>query len=206
MGAFLILAILADARWASAEGEVALTPPPGFQPVSLAWYRDTRVGQLAAGAGALVQAFSDGEAGMLVRLEGGTWRPSGRAAEESATAVARHVREALGLSYALERAQLKGGRLEVLGTVKSQGAVHRLLVVVFPGEGAHAVAWVSAPEERWEVLRPAVEASLETLRLPRDEEPGSGRWLAAGVGTAGCALVLAAGVLVWRRRPRARPV
>ena len=93
-------------------------------------------------------------------------------------------------------------RIDVLGTVKQQEQVRRILVSALEGDGRHVVVIFSVPSGQFDALAPALRASLDTVRLDAGTPAISRRF--AGALTVVFALALFLSWSVWRRRRRLR--
>lgn len=187
----------------------SIRPPSGFRMARMDLFRGTRVGAVAATpyapgwlSAALVDGEGDDAATVLVSVVEGSLLITPAAREDFAAAAVRHFADELGLRLSMERAELINGplpRVEVLGSVRQENQLRRVLVAGMAGEGRHAVVIFTAPSGRWEELWPRLRSSLESFRnegqaayvLPRSVAGG----VALGVGAA-----LLASVALWRRR------
>ncbi len=186
-------------------------PPQGFRMARLELFQGSRVGVIGSRRGTpgrLSAALQDGEgedaATMLISLVEAPFQAVPTARDEFPAAAIRHFSEELDLKLAVEKAELVAepvDRLELVGTVRQQDQLRRVLIAAVRGESRHAVILFSAPAGRWNDLSPALTRSLDSFRIdgPSASEPP--RALAAAVvGAAGLALVLS--LSVWRRRRR----
>lgn len=179
-----------------------LRPPEGFRMARMDLFHGTHAGVVSGGDAAryLSAALMDGDgedaATMLVGVVEAplTFGPSAR--DEAATAVLRHFRDRLELPFVLERADAKGTRVEVLGSVREAGQLRRILVAFWAGEPRHVTVLVSAPSSRWEGLAAAIAASLDTMRPTTQRPARAWSWAFASVVAA----LLVASVGLWRRR------
>ena len=193
-----------------------LRPPQGFRMARMDLFRGTRataVGTIAPAdsrgpgaarwlSAALVDGDGDDAAAMTVSIAEGSFQATPAARDEFSTAVVRHFSEELGLRLSMERAELVTGqapRIEVLGTVRQEDQVRRVLVAAMAGDGRHAVVGFSAPTGRWEQLAASAHASLETFRNDAAPTTDASRGLAAGL-TLLFAVALLVSLALWRRR------
>lgn len=158
----------------------------------------------------LSAALTDGDgadaASLMVSLIDETFVVTPAARDAFSTATVRHFADDLRLPLALDRVDLVQGdlpRIEVVGTLKAQDQVRRVLVAGMQGHGRHAVIVFSAPSDRFEALLPAVRSSLASFR---PDGGGGGAWSrsVAGAIAASAALALFLSWSVWRRRRRLR--
>lgn len=197
----------------------SLRPPQGFRMERMDLYRGTRATAVSAVASpeargpgltrwlsaALVDGDGDDAAAMVVSIVEGSFQATPAARDEFSTAVVRHFSDELGMKFAMERAELVAGaaaRIEVLGTVRQEDQVRRVLISAMAGDGRHAVVGFTAPTGRWEQLGASARASLETFRNDAPAASDASRGLAAIVALVMAAALLASLVL-WRRRRRA---
>jgi hypothetical protein len=198
----------------------SLRPPQGFRMERMELFRGTRATAVSAAASpeargpglsrwlsaALVDGDGDDAAAMVVSVVEGSFQATPAARDEFSTAVVRHFADELGMKLAMERAELVPGpaaRIEVLGTLRQEDQVRRVLISAMAGDGRHVVVGFTAPTGRWEQLAAGARASLETFRNDAPAASDASRGLAAVV-----ALVVAAALLVslalWKRRRGAR--
>lgn len=188
---------------------VSLRPPQGFRMARMELYHQTRAAAVATNPAAprwLSAALLDGEgeeaATLTIAVVEGAFQATPAARDDFSTAVVRHYADELGLRFLTERAELVTGppaRIEVLGTVRQENQVRRVLVAAMASEGRHAVVTVSAPTGRWDELSPQVAASLQTYRnelAPRSDLP---RGVAVAVALV-LAVLLSVSLGLWRRR------
>jgi hypothetical protein len=150
-----------------------LRPPQGFRMSRTALFRGTQVGAVSVApaveatfSALLIDEDTEGSAAMIVSTIGGPLPQALSNRDELAGAVARHFREALGLDFSVERSlAVVGGRVEVVGAVRADGQLRRVLVVVVPGTSHHAIVIASVPVERWAEQEPQLRASIDTLVL-----------------------------------------
>ena len=185
-------------------------PPSSFRMARMDLFHGTQAGTISSRPGAsryLSAALVDGEgedaASILISVVDATlWLgPSSR--DELSTAVVRHLRDELGQPFQLERAEVKNGRVEVLGSVRQGSQLRRILAAAWPGESRHVVAICSAPSGRWEALAPVLSDSFDTMKV----EPVSSlrppqRLLWAFAALVAALLLISIGL--WRRRQAAR--
>ena len=194
----------------------SLRPPQGFRMERMDLFRGTRATAVSAVASpeargpglarwlsaALVDGDGDDAAAMVVSIVEGSFQATPAARDEFSTAVVRHFSDELGLKLAMERVELVPGpaaRIEVLGTVRQEDQVRRVLISAMAGDGRHVVIGFTAPTGRWEQFSAAAKASLQTFRNDAPAATEASRGLAAWV-----ALVMGAALLtslaLWRRR------
>jgi hypothetical protein len=190
-----------------------LRPPEGFRMTRMQPFHGTRVGAVPGAqqgprylSAALVDAEGPHAASLLVSVVGGSFRALPSTRDGFATATVRHFADELGVPLALERAEfVRHGtqRIEVLGTVRQQDQLRRVLVAALEGEGRHVVVTFTAPSARFEALLPQVRASLDSHRA--DDPPGSviSRSV-AGALAASSLLLLFVSWSLWRRRAQRR--
>jgi hypothetical protein len=150
---------------------------------------------------ALVDTESEDAASMLVSVVEASFSLSPSSRDELSTAVLRHFRDELALPFVLERADVQGpqaARVQVLGSVREGSQLRRILVAAFPGQGRHVVVLFSVPSGRWDELKPALDQSLETLRLEAASSalPRQWRWAFLALMTS----LLLLSVALWKRR------
>ncbi len=187
-----------------------MKPPSSFRMARMDLFHGTQAGTISTAPGAtryLSAALVDGEGedatSILISIvDAPLWMgPSSR--DDLSTAVVRHLRDELGQPFQLERAEVKNGRIEVLGSVRQGSQLRRILVAAWPGESRHVVAICSAPSGRWEALAPVLGDSFDTMKV----EPVSSlrppqRLLWAFAALVAALLLISIGV--WRRRQAAR--
>ena len=192
----------------------SLRPPLAFRMARMDLFRGTRTGAVGPGirnsrwlSAALVDGDGDDAATMLIALVEGSFQVSPAARDEFSTAVVRHYSEELGLKFAMERAELVPGapaRIEVLGTVRLENQVRRVLVAAFDGLGRHAVLTFTAPTGRWDALVSTVKSSMESFRNDLPVSTGPSRGLVGAVAV-GFAIALSMSLWVWKRRVARSP-
>jgi hypothetical protein len=188
----------------------SIRPPRAFRLTRMDLFHGTR----ATGVGAresvsryLSAALIDGDgedaASMLVSVLDEPFRLGPNARDDASTSVTRHLRDELGLTFSLERADVTtaaAARVEVRGSVREGAQLRKVLVALYPGETRRTVVLFSVPSGRWDALTPAITESLESMRP--DAASGPSRSLAFAF-----ALLIAAGLLasvgLWRRRQAA---
>jgi hypothetical protein len=110
-------------------------------------------------------------------------------------AVAKHFKDRLKLDFSLERAERKNNRIEVFGAARFGSQLRRIVVAVFPHEKRSLIWVASVPVARWDVLRNALEASLDSVELDPVPETLGRR---GGVMLALATMVfLSASVVLW---------
>jgi hypothetical protein len=186
-------------------------PPEGFRKARMELFQGTRAGAIPLDwarprylAAALIDGEEEDAGSMLVAVVDETFEANPSTREAFSAAVVKHFADELGKPLALERAWLVRGpspRVEVVGTIREQDQLRRVLVVGMEGENRHAVITASVPSGRFEELLPKLRASLDTYRP--DSAPGLGRNLAGSVAAL-LGLGLFASWWLWRRRVRLR--
>lgn len=190
---------------------LTVRPPREFRLARMDLFHGTRVIGVGAREGVtryLSAALMDGDgedaASMLVSIVDEPLRLGPNSRDESAGLVARHLRDELGLTFSLERADVVTGtaaRVEVRGSVREGAQLRKLLVAQFAGESRHAVVLFSVPSGRWETLAPSLTEALDTLRVDQPSGPSRSVALAFAVAV-GAALLASVGL--WRRRAARR--
>ncbi len=186
-----------------------LRPPRGFRMARMDLFLGTRAGAVSVAPGAqryLSAALIDGEgedaASLLLSVVEARYAAGPSARDALSTATVRHFRDELGQPFELERADVRNGRVEVLGSIRQGSQLRRVLVAAWPAEPRHVVVVASAPSGRWADLAPTLAASLDTLRQdPVAAGPSPRlRWAFAAL----VASLLLVSVGLWRRRQAAR--
>jgi hypothetical protein len=183
-----------------------MKPPSQFRMARMDLFHGTQVGTVSVSPSAsryLSAALVDGEgedaASLLISVVEVTLSLGPSSRDELSTAVVRHLRDELDQPFQLERAEVKNGRVEVLGSVRVGSQLRRIVVAAWPGETRHVVAVCSAPSGRWEALAPVLSDSFDSMKV----EPISSQRLPQRLVWAFAAL-LAALLLIsiglWRRR------
>ncbi len=185
-------------------------PPRAFRMARMDLFHGTHAGTVTRNSSAtryLSAALVDGEgedaASLLISVteETMTLGPSSR--DEFSTAVVRHLHDALGQPFQLERAEVINGRVEVLGSIRQGSQLRRVVVAAWPGEDRHIVAVASAPSGRWEELAPLLAESFSTLKVePLSASRPPQRLLWAFAALVAALLMISMGL--WRRRQAAR--
>lgn len=185
-----------------------LAPPKAFRMARMDLFHGTRVGGVTATADTqhfLSAALLDGEgedaASLLLSVVEARFSLGPSARDELSTAVVRHFKDDLGLRFALDRADVIEGRVEVLGSVREGSQLRQILVVAWPGENRHVVAIASVPSGRWEELRGVLRESFATFRLETSSGPPR-QWVVAFLALVGALLLTSIGL--WRRRKALR--
>lgn len=185
-------------------------PPKSFRMARMDLFHGTHVGSVTRNpatsrylSAALIDGDGEDAATLLISVveETLTLGPSSR--DEFSTAVVRHITDELGQPFQLERAEIREGRVEVLGSIRQGAQLRRVLVAAWPSEGRHVVAFCSAPSGRWESLSPLITESFASLKV----EPASLARPPQRLMWAFAALVAAAMMIsigLWRRRQAAR--
>ncbi len=187
-------------------------PPQDFKMARMALFHGTRAMAMSGTGAYLSAALVDGadeEAStMLVSMVDGSFRASPADREAFSEQVTEHFKERLALAFSAERAEHVAGptpRVEVVGTVRQEEQLRRVVAVAFAGEGRHVVIVFSVSAGRWDALWPTLRASLDSFRPdapPAGELP---RGLALAAAALAASLLVASGWL-YRRRRRAGPV
>jgi hypothetical protein len=184
-----------------------LRPPGAFHMARLDLFHGTHAGGICADpaasrylSAALVDGDTEEASSLLISIVEAPMELGPSARDELSTAVVRHFRDALGLSFALERTQVvSGSRVEVLGAVKQGSQLRRVLVAAFPSDARHAVVLASVPSARWEALAGPLKDSLDTFGYDTPVNVAPSRRAAwAFAGGMGSLLLLSLGL--WRRR------
>lgn len=151
---------------------------------------------------ALVDGEDEGAASMFLHVVDGPMRVGPSSRDEFSAAVVRHYADELGLKFSMESAERVSGpvpRVEILGILRREELARRVWVVGFEGAPRHVVVTFSVPSGRWEAMRGAMTASLDTFRPLAPVSHWAFRW--AAVAAAGALVVaLAASLLAVRRR------
>jgi hypothetical protein len=189
----------------------AFRPPADFRVARMALFHGTRTGAIALDrelprhlAAALVDGDEEHASALLVAVVHETFQATPSSREAFSTAAVRHFADELEMPLSLERAELVRGespRIEVVGTVRQQDQLRRVLIAAMEGEGKHAVITASVPSGRFEALLPELRASLDTYRP--DTVPGVGQDVAGSIAAL-LGLGLFGSWWLWRRRARLR--
>lgn len=185
-------------------------PPQAFRMARMDLFHGTRAGTVTPSPAAgryLSAALLDGEgedaASLLVSVVEASFGLGPSSRDVLSTAAVRHFRDELGLAFALERADVVAGRVEVLGSIRDGSQLRRVLVVAWPAELRHVVLVASVPSGRWDALRPVLSQSLDTMRLEAATGPGPSRRLRyAFAALVGALLLVSIGL--WHRRRSVR--
>jgi hypothetical protein len=187
----------------------AVRPPRGFRMGRMDLFLGTRAGAVSISPAAqryLSAALIDGEgedaASLLFSVIDAPFAAGPSARDALSTAAVRHFRDELGQPFELERADVRGGRVEVLGSIRQGSQLRRVLVAAWPAAPRHVVAVASAPSGRWPELSGVLGESLDSFRLE-----GTPVGPPARLGWALAALVASAlmvSIGLWRRRRAAR--
>jgi hypothetical protein len=152
---------------------------------------------------ALVDGDGEDAATLLVSVVEDTLRLGPSSRDEFSTAVVRHITDELGQPFQLERAEVREGRVEVLGSIRQGAQLRRILVAGWPAEGRHIVAFCSAPSGRWDTLSPLVLESFSSMKVePLSSPRPSQRVMLAFAALVAAAMFISVGL--WRRRQSAR--
>jgi hypothetical protein len=189
----------------------AFRPPAGFRAARVALFHGTRTGAIALDralprqlAAALVDGDEEHASALLVAVVHETFEATPSSREAFSAAAVRHFADELAMPLSLERAELVRGaspRIEVVGTVRQQDQLRRILIAAMEGQGKHGVVVASIPSGRFDALLPELRASLDTYRP--DAVPGV-RQDVAGSVAALLGLGLFTSWWLWRRRTRLR--
>lgn len=187
-----------------------LKPPRSFRMARMDLFHGTQVGTISVSPSApkyLSAALIDGDgedaASLLVSVVDATLSLGPSSRDELSTAVVRHLRDELGQPFQLERAEVRNGRVEVLGSVRQASQLRRILVAAWPGESRHVVAICSAPSGRWEALAPVLSDSFDTMKVEPVSSPRPPQRLLWAFAALVAALLLIS-VGLWRRRQATR--
>lgn len=183
-----------------------LRPPANFRMARMDLFHGTQVGAVG-GPGYLSAALVDGDgenASSLLLAVVDTSLSLGPSSRDTlSTAVVKHFNDMLAQPFALERAEVVSGRVQVLGSIRQGSQLRRVMVAAWPGDGRHVVAVASVTSGRWDELAPQLAESFESLRV---EAPVTARpprqlvWAAAALAAS----LLLVSVGLWRRRQAAR--
>jgi hypothetical protein len=186
-------------------------PPAAFRKVRMELFQGTRAGAIPLDSTRpryLAAALMDGEeehaGALLVAVVDETFEADPSTREAFSAAVVKHFADELGMPLALERTSLVRGssaRVEVIGTIRQQDQLRRVLVAGMEGEGRHAVITATLPSGRFEEMLPELRASLDSYRP--DVAPGVRRDVAGSVAAL-LGLGFFASWWLWRRRARFR--
>ena len=189
----------------------AFRPPAGFRAARMALFQGTRTGAIALDrelprhlAAALLDGEEEDASSLLVAVVHETFEATPSSRDAFSAAAVRHFADELAMPLSLERAELMRGdspRIEVVGTVRQQDQLRRILIAAMEGQGKHGVIVASVPSGRFDALLPELRAALDTYRP--DAVPGV-RQDVAGSIAALLGLGLFASWWVWRRRTRLR--
>lgn len=188
-------------------------PPADFRVAREELFRGTRVGAVALDprtdrwlSAALMDGEDESAATMLISWVEGGFTPGPSTRDAFATAVVRHFSDELGMKLALETVRVveePAARVEVLGTLRQQEQVRRVVIAAYEGSSKHAVITFSLPGARFDALRPELDASLDTFRIDPTATSGISRGLVGAI--AGAALgALLVSVGLWRNRQKKR--
>lgn len=189
----------------------SVRPPQGFRTARRELFERTRVGAIAlkpeadrALSEALMDADDESSSAMIISWVDEPLSAGPSTRDAFATAVVRHFSEELGLRLALETVRVVNGpvaRIEVLGTLKEEAQVRRLLVAAFDGEPRHVVIVYSVPSGRFEEMKGALAASLDSFRPDSSGTQVPSRGVVGGL--AGAALgALLVSLSLWRTKRR----
>lgn len=185
-------------------------PPRAFRMARMDLFHGTQAGTVSVQpqaprylSAALVDGDGEDAASLLVSVIDDSLRLGPSSRDELSTAVVRHLRDELGQTFQLERAEVTHGRVEVIGSLRQGSQLRRILVAAFPGEQRHVVAFASVPSGRWDALAPALGESFDTLKVePVANARPPQRLLWAFVAAVSAAFLVSVGL--WRRRQAAR--
>lgn len=189
----------------------SVRPPQGFRTARRELFERTRVGAIAlnpeadrALSEALMDSDDESSSAMIISWVDEPLSAGPSTRDAFATAVVRHFSEELDLRLALETVRVVDGpvtRIEVLGTLKEQAQVRRLLVAAFDGEPRHVVIVYSVPSGRFEEMKEALTASLDSFRTDSGNTQGPSRGVVGAL--AGAALgALLVSLSLWRTKKR----
>ncbi|HZH03988.1 MAG TPA: hypothetical protein VEY30_09400 [Myxococcaceae bacterium] len=191
----------------------SVRPPLGFRMSRMEAFRETRAGAASSSpaaarelAAALVDGPGDDAASMLVSLVDGPFTASPGERDDFAAATVRHFAEELGMTLSLERVQLFTGgapHVEVLGSLRQEGQVRRILFAAMQGSPRHAVLLFSVPSGRYESMIDGLRASLGSFRAEGPAAVGLSRG-ASGAAAGALAGALLVSLTLWRRNQKAR--
>ncbi len=186
-----------------------IRPPANFRMARMDLFHGTQVGGVVPGGGTryLSAALMDGDgedAASLLLFVADTSLALGPSSRDSlSTQVVRHFNEELKQPFAMERAEIVDGRVQVLGSIREGSQLRRILVVAWPGEGRHVVATASVPSGRWDALAPRLAESFATMRVePLVAGRPPQRYLWAFLALIAAMFFISVGL--WRRRQSLR--
>jgi len=192
------------------EGYV-IRPPQAFSMSRMDLFRGTRAGAVSGSpaalrslSAALVDRPGQDAATMLISMVDGSFQPTPAMRDEFSAAVVKHFTESLNITLSMERSELVEGvapRIEVLGMIRHEGQLRKVLIAGMSGRGRHAVVTFSVPSARWSELWPELRASLDSFRSEGSASKEIPRGL-AGATAGALAGALIASLAVWRRRRR----
>lgn len=185
-----------------------LRPPAGFRMARMDLFHGTQVGAVSpGGSGYLSAALVDGDgenaASLLIAVADTPFSLGPSARDTLSTAVVKHFNDTLAQPFSLERAELVGGRAQVLGSIRQGSQLRRVLVAAWPGEGRHVVAVASVPSGRWDELAPQLSESFDSFRPDVSGGARPPPQLMWGFAALAAALLLIS-IGLWRRRQAAR--
>lgn len=190
----------------------SVRPPRGFRTARRELFEGTRVGAIALEptaerwlSEALMDADDDTASTMIVSWIDEPFSPGPSTRDGFATAVVRHFAEELGLKLALETVRVVNSgplpRIEVLGTLKQQSQVRRVLIAAFDGQPRHVVIVFSVPSGRFEELKEAMAASLDSFHVDTGSTAGLSRGLVGALAGAALGALLVSWSL-WRTQKK----
>jgi hypothetical protein len=210
-GAIALVALGANLGAPLRQDGFAFRPPAAFRAARMALFHGTGTGAIALDrelprhlATALVDGDEEHASSLLVSVVYETFEATPSSREAFSAAAVRHFADELEMPLALEQVELVRGdspRIEVVGTVRQQDQLRRVLIAAMEGEGKHGVIIASVPSGRFEALLPELRASLDTYRP--DVVPGLKQDVAGSIAAL-LGLGLFASWWVWRRRTRLR--
>jgi hypothetical protein len=188
-----------------------IRPPQAFSLTRMDLFRGTHAGAVSASPGAarslsaaLVDRPGQDAATMLISMVDGSFQATPTTRDEFSTAAVKHFSEGLKLTLSMERSELVEGlapRIEVLGMIRHEGQLRKVLIAGMAGRGRHAVVTFSVPSARWGDLWPELRASLDSFRNESSGSREIPRGL-AGAAAGALAGALIASLAMWRRRRR----
>jgi hypothetical protein len=190
---------------------LSIRPPRAFHLARMDLFHGTRVIGVSVMdsvprylSAALMDGDGEDAASMLVSVIDEPLRLGPNARDDAATLVMKHLRDELELEFSLERADVVTGpaaRVEVRGQIREGAQLRKVLVATFAGESRRAVVLFSVPSGKWDALVPALDASLDTMRVEQQGGPSRPLALAFAI-VVGAALLGSFGL--WRRRAARR--
>ena len=184
-------------------------PPVNFRMARMDLFHGTEVGGVTPGGGTryLSAALMDGDgedaASLLLFVADSTLTLGPSSRDSLSTQVMHHFNDELRQPFAMERAEIVDGRVQVLGSIREGSQLRRILVAAWPGEGRHVVATASVPSGRWDALAPKLADSFSTMRVePLSAGRPPQRYLWAFLAMIAAMFFISVGL--WRRRQSLR--